>query len=73
MADVKSVYISVAAGMVLSKQQEFKDVAEQKEMDQILYRMLVGCLFWVVNWIRFDILFVIFMVFQFFVNFGFVY
>lgn len=70
MADAKPVHTPVAAGMVLSKQQEPKDVAEQKEMDQIPYRMLVGCLLWVANWTRPDISFATSMVSQFLVNPG---
>lgn len=42
-------------------------------MQNISYRMLVGCLLWVVNWTRSDISFVVLTVFQFFVNFGQVY
>lgn len=39
-------------------------------MSEIFYRMLVGCLLWISNWTRSDIVYVILTVFQFLVNSG---
>lgn len=70
MVDAKPVHTPVAAGFVLSKQQDPKNEAEKKEMEQIPYRMLVGCLLWIANWTRPDIAFATSMVSQFLVNPG---
>lgn len=70
MDDAKTADTPAVPGMILSKEHSPKTEEEEKQMSEIPYRMLVGCLLWISNWTRPDIAHATSTVSQFLVNPG---
>lgn len=70
MKDAKTVATPAATGVTLSKDQSPSTAEDLELMQNIPYRMLVGCLLWVANWTRPDISFAVSTVSQFLANPG---